>query len=167
MAEIALKNIWVTAKGGGKAEPVLQNVPELEKTYPDAYMFKDLPAYGLYCRHVRGLTVDGIDLSVDQPDARPAVVLDDVDHAKVRALQAAPAAEAEPLLWLRSVRDCLLQGLRPRAGTKTVLRLSGADTARIRLQGNDFSQVDKVVMIDAAVAPTALRVERSRHRVAG
>ena len=159
VGEIALKNIRVTAKGGGKAEPVLQNVPELEKTYPDAYMFKDLPAYGLYCRHVRGLTVDGIDLSVDQPDARPAVVLDDVDHAKVRALQAAPAAEAEPLVWLRSVRDCLLQGLRPRAGTKAVLRLSGADTARVRLLGNDFSQVDKVVMIDAAVAPTALRVE--------
>jgi hypothetical protein len=159
VSEISLKHIRVTARGGGGADVVSQIVPELEKAYPDAYMFRDLPAYGLYCRHVHGLTLDEIELNVDQPDARPAVVLDDVRNARMRTLQAMPPAEGQPLLWLRSVRDYLLRGFRSRAGTKTVLRLSGADTTRVRLEGNDFSQVDKVVMVDAEVAASAFRMD--------
>jgi polygalacturonase len=159
VSEIRLKNIRVTARGGAGAEVASQTVPESEKRYPDAYMFKDLPAYGLYCRHVRGLTLDDIVLNADRPDTRPAVVLDDVDHARMRTLRAMPPAEGQPLVWLRSVRDCQLSGLRAHPGTKAVLRLSGADTARVSLVGNDFSQVDKVAMIDASVAATALRME--------
>jgi polygalacturonase len=161
VSEILLRNVRVTARGGARAEVASQVVPELEKSYPDAYMFKDLPAYGLYCRHVRGLTLDDIELNTDQPDARPAVVLDDVHHARMRALQAMPPAEGQPLVWLRSVQDCQLSGLRARTGTKAVLRLSGAGTARVGLVGNDFSQVDEVAMIDAAVPATALRLERN------
>jgi hypothetical protein len=159
VSDIMLRNVRVTARGGAGADVVSQTVPELEKRYPDAYMFKDLPAYGLYCRHVRGLTLDDIELDADQPDARPAVVLDDVRHARMRTIHAMPPAEEQPLVWLRSVQDYLLTGLRARAGTKAVLRLSGADTARIRLVGNDFREVDEVAMIDASVDATALRME--------
>jgi polygalacturonase len=159
ISEIRLSNVRVTARGGAKAEVAAQLVPEYEKKYPDAFMYTDLPAYGLYCRHVRGLTLDGIELSVDRPDARPAVVLDDVRHARVRRLQAMPPAEGQPLVWLRSVQDCQLSGLRARPGTKAAVRLTGADTARVSLVGNDFSQVEKVAMIDASVRATALRIE--------
>jgi hypothetical protein len=158
VSEISLRNIRITVKGGGGAELVSRTVPELEKTYPDAYMFKDLPAYGLYCRHVLGLTLDEIELSVDRPDARSAVVLDDVGRARVRALRAMPPGEGEALLWLRSVRDCVVRALRPRAGTKAVVRLSGADTTGVHLEGNDFSQVEKVVVADVEVAASALRM---------
>jgi hypothetical protein len=119
VSEISLRNIRITARGGGDAETVDRPVPELEKRYPDAYMFNDLPAYGLYCRHVDGLKVDGIDLRVDQPDARPALVLDDASRVVIRAMQAVPPTEGGPLVWLRSVRECVLDALRPRAGTKT------------------------------------------------
>jgi len=158
VSEISLRNIRITARGGGGAELVSRTVPELEKTYPDAYMFKDLPAYGLYCRHVLGLTLDEIELSVDRPDARPAVALDDVGRARVRALRAMPPGEGEALLWLRSVRDCVVRSLRPRAGTKAVVRLSGADTTGVHLEGNDFSQVERVVVADAEVAASAVRM---------
>ena len=56
---ISLKNVRVTAKGGGQADLVSLDMPEMEGKYPDATMFGDLPAYGLYCRHVVGLTLDG------------------------------------------------------------------------------------------------------------
>lgn len=159
VSSILLRNVRVTARGGAGPEAAAQKVPELEKTYPDAYMFRDLPAYGLYCRHVRGLTLDDLELRADQPDARPAVVLDDVHGARMRTLRATPPTQGQPLVWLRSVRDYHLSGLRAPAGTKAVLRLSGAHTARIRLEGNDFSQVDEVALIDASVAETALRME--------
>jgi polygalacturonase len=159
ISEIRLNNIRVTARGGAGVEVASQKVPEMEKRYPDAYMFTDLPAYGLYCRHVRGLTLDTIELSLEQPDARPAVVLDDVHHARMTTLRATPPAEGQALVWLRSVQDCELSGLQARRGTKAVVRLSGAHTARVSLRGNDFSQVDKIAMIDRSVAPTALRME--------
>jgi hypothetical protein len=59
---------------------------------------------------------------------------------------------------LRSVRDCVVRALRPGAGTKAVIRLSGADTTGVRLDGNDFSQVETVVVADAEVAASAFRM---------
>jgi len=134
-----------------------EDVPEQENTYPDAYMFRRLPAYGFYCRHVRGLTLDRIDLEIEQPDRRSAVVMDDVHDATLRAMSA--GSGAAPLLFLRSVRDCRVDGVSPRAGTKIFVRLSGADTRGVRLARNDLSRVERVAILDEEVAPGALRVE--------
>jgi hypothetical protein len=159
ISNISLKDIRITGKGGGKAALLSRDVPELEKQYPDATMFRDLPAYGLYCRHVKGLKADQLDLKVDQPDARPAVVLDNVREADLRAIEATPPADGGPVFWLRSVRDGKLHGLRPRAGTKTLVRLSGGDTAMVRLVGNDFSRVEQAVTVDPEVDASAVRTE--------
>jgi hypothetical protein len=165
ISDISLNDIRITSKGGAKVGRLAREVPELEREYPDAAMFNDdLPAYGLYCRHVTGLKLDGIDLKIDEPDARPAVVLDDVRKADLKSTVATPPAGGGPVLWLRSVRDCLLHRSRPRAGAKTFVRLSGADTAGVRLEGNDFSKVEQVAMIDPEVDATALRMERNVMR---
>ena len=156
---IHLEDIRVTAWGGAGAEVASQRVPELAERYPDAYMFRDLPAYGLYCRHVRDLTCERVELDADRPDARPAVVLDDVGRVRLGGLRAMPPAEGQPLVWLRSVRDCQVSGLRTRPGTHAALRLSGSDTDRVSLVGNDFSQVQQVAMVDVTVAESALRME--------
>ena len=51
-------------------------------------MFGPLPAYGLYCRHVEGLTLRDIQLNTRKPDMRHAVVLDDVKQVQIERLQA-------------------------------------------------------------------------------
>jgi hypothetical protein len=159
VSDITLTNVRMTARGGGGADLAAQSVPEMERTYPDAYMFRDLPAYGLYCRHAERLTLDRVELGADQLDARPAVVLDDVARARLRAVHGMPPAEGGPLLWLRSVRDCSIEDLRPRAGTKTLLRLSGPNTSSIRLVRSDLRRVEKPAMVDPEVPATALRIE--------
>jgi hypothetical protein len=164
IANISLKDIRISAKGGGKAGLLEREVPELEKRYPDATMFRDVPAYGLYCRHVTGLRVDQLDLKAEQPDARPALVLDDVRDAELRAVAATPPADGGPMFWLRSVRDGTLHGLRRRAGTKSLVRLSGSDTARVRLVSDDFSHVDQAVRVDPDVDASAVRLQRSARR---
>jgi polygalacturonase len=165
ISDISLNDLRITGTGGAKVARLAREVPELESRYPDAAMFNDdLPAYALYCRHVIGLKLDDIDLKIDQPDARPAVVLDDVRKADLKSMVATPPAGASPVLWLRSVRDCLLHRSRPRTGAKTFVRLSGADTAGVRLEGNDFSQVEQVAMVDPEVKATALRMERNVMR---
>jgi polygalacturonase len=165
IVDISLNDIRITDKGGGKVGRLAREVPEFESKYPDAAMFNDdLPAYGLYCRHVTGLKLDGIDLKIDQPDARPAVILDDVRKADLNSMVASPPAGGGPVLWLRSVRDCLLHRSRPRAGAKTFVRLSGAETAGVRLEANDFSQVEQVATVDSEVDASALRMERNVMR---
>jgi len=153
---ISLKDIRVTAEGGGAAELVSRPVQELEKGYPDATRFSDLPAYGLYCRHVDGLTLDHIDLGVTRADARPAIFLDDVRGADVRMVRAMSPADGEALLWMQSVRDGRIRDIRPRAGTGPLVRLSGAATARIRLLRGDFGEGNGTVVVDPDVAATAL-----------
>jgi carbamoyltransferase len=56
-------------------------------------MFGTLPAYGLYCRHVAGLTLDRVELRCEKPDLRPALVYDDVRELRVSP---APASRDAP-----------------------------------------------------------------------
>ena len=74
---------WNPGAGGGKGAwvPDPYNVPEMPREYPEPSNFGILPAYGLYARHVRGLTVRNVTFTLRSEDGRPAVVLDDVDTA--------------------------------------------------------------------------------------
>lgn len=44
-------------------------------------MFGDLPATGFFVRHARGLSMRGVEVSVERPDPRPAIRLEDVSGA--------------------------------------------------------------------------------------
>jgi hypothetical protein len=62
--------------GGWAADPY--NIPEMPREYPEPSNFGVLPAYGMYARHVKGLTVNNVEFTLKLDDERPAVVLDDV-----------------------------------------------------------------------------------------
>ena len=64
------------------------NVPEMPREYPEPSSFGVLPAWGLYARHVRGLTVQNVTFSFMVDEGRPAVVLDDVDTATFEGFKA-------------------------------------------------------------------------------
>lgn len=135
VGSITLKDIRILSAGGGKAELVSLEMPEMEGRYPDAAMFTDLPAYGFYCRHVVGLTMDGLDLSVAQPDARPALVFDDVRELDLRALRATPPSDAGPTVWLNAVQGAVVRDTRPHGAGRSMVRVSGPATARVRVVG--------------------------------
>lgn len=65
----------------------LQQVPEEVKSYPEFSMFGELPAYGLYVRHVNGITMKNIKLTLDDSDFRPAFIFDDVNDVKMEAIE--------------------------------------------------------------------------------
>ena len=67
-------------------------------------MFGLTPAYGLYARHVKGLSVHNVEISYAQEDKRPPFVLDDVAGATFDSVRAQRAA-ATPFVVLRQVRD--------------------------------------------------------------
>ena len=157
VSDIALSDIRISAKGGGDAALVTRPVPEKEREYPDAARFRNLPAYGLYCRHVQGLRVERTTLGVATADARPALVLDDVRGATVKDLMATAPADGGPVAWLRSSRDCLLAGIRA-ADAGTLARISGAETARVVVDAG-AGLVQQAVIVDPDVSASALRTQ--------
>ena len=95
VSDIALSDVRITGKGGGDPALVSRPVPQQKREYPDAARFRNLPAHGLYCRHVARLRVERARLTVDAADPRPAMVLDDVRDVTVKHLAAtAPAKNA-------------------------------------------------------------------------
>lgn len=157
VSNIDLTNIRISARGGGDAARVSRRVPERVGQYPDAARFRNLPAYGLYVRHARGLRVDRTALTVENPDHRPALVLDTVREATVRRLVATAPSDGGPVAWLRSTRDCRLDDIRS-PDAEVLARLSGPETARIEVvSAADAPQ--QVVLLDPDVDATALQAE--------
>ena len=58
----------------------LDDVPENAAAYPEFHMFGELPSWGFYVRHVDGLSLKNVRLSVRDDDFRPAYVFDDVKN---------------------------------------------------------------------------------------
>ena len=55
-----------------------EDVPEQIDKYPEFTMFGELPSWGFYLRHVRGITLRNVMLSLEADDFRPAIVEEDV-----------------------------------------------------------------------------------------
>lgn len=58
----------------------LDSVPERSEKYPEFHMFGELPSWAFYVRHVNGLSMKNVRLSVRDNDFRPAYVFDDVKN---------------------------------------------------------------------------------------
>jgi len=61
----------------------LGRVPERESDYPEFSMFGELPAWGLFVRHVNGLELRHVVLRREQGGFRPAMVFDDVQRLSI------------------------------------------------------------------------------------
>lgn len=75
---VSLRNIRIRFAGDGTIKDMARIVPEKSESYPKGDMFGVLPAYGFYCRHVKGLCLHNLDLSFEKEDERPAIIADDV-----------------------------------------------------------------------------------------
>ena len=81
--DVALDNIRLEFEGGGKPLHARGEVPEYPDKYPEYSMFGALPAFGFYCRHVRGLHFRDVHLTAARPEERPALLTDDVEGMEI------------------------------------------------------------------------------------
>jgi glycosyl hydrolase family 28 len=107
---VELKNIVISYEGGGTKEKAffgwdsLSRVPENAPDYPEFSMFGELPSWGLYVRHVNGLHLQNVQLSLQQPDYRPACLFDDVQNLKLSAVNI-PFCNTQPVIILNNVKE--------------------------------------------------------------
>jgi parallel beta-helix repeat protein len=77
---LTLKNISISFPGGGKAEDRTRRFKETPGSYPECKMFGErLPAYGLYFWHVKGVTLENIELTARTADEREAMIMENLE----------------------------------------------------------------------------------------
>ena len=92
---IVLRNIEIVYPGGGNphyayrgtSKTELDSIPEMESSYPEFSQFKELPAWGFYIRHAKGVVFENVKLNSIEKDYRPALVLDDVKGYDISGLK--------------------------------------------------------------------------------
>lgn len=106
---VTLKNIEIHYPGGGNPSYAkvgldeLDKVPELPANYPEFSMFRELPAWGFYIRHAKGITFENVTLNCLKKDYRTALVCDDVKDAKFISLKVnEPGGKKDPVYLFRS-----------------------------------------------------------------
>ena len=106
--DVALSNIRIYYKGGGTKEQAALQPPEKETDYPEPTMFGEMPAYGFFIRHVRGLQISDMNLRLLKEDARAPYVISDAKSIDFNHLQM-DRATSVPSFILNDVEDFSLR----------------------------------------------------------
>ena len=111
LENVSLSDLNLTFTGGAGRELKDRAVPEKIAEYPSPDKFGDLPSYGIYGRHIKGLSLHQIRVSLWSDDLRSAFYGEDIEDLKLESFQAEHTSGAEPLLRLVNVRRALIRGL--------------------------------------------------------
>ncbi len=107
---VTFSNIRLSFAGGGTKADAGQAVPENPRGYPEYSMFGRLPAYGFYCRHVKGLKLLNVQLQLAKSDQRHGIVFEDVEDALIDGLVAPRSAGANSIVRLTDVKKVFIRG---------------------------------------------------------
>jgi hypothetical protein len=158
MENVSLDNIHLTFGGGGTAEDAARrDLPEIAGEY---FMMGPMPAYGLYVRGVRGLTVQNIRLQVSVPDLRPAVIFDQVTDATIQNLSVEGNPAAESTLRFTSTKQVLLTAPRVLTQASTFLQLEGTGNDRIVIDGGDISSATTALSYKDGATSSAVKLRQ-------
>ena len=155
LENISFNDVHVTYEGGGTAAEAAAEVPKMAGEY---FEIGTPPAYGVYARNVRGLTLHDVRLEVKTPDLRPAVIFDHVADADVNGLSAQGNPKAESLLRFIETRDVLLTGARVLTPAAVFLKLEGETGAGITIDGGDISKAAKALAFSGGATAKAVKI---------
>jgi len=102
--DVTLSNIRIFYRGGGTKEQANAQPPERETNYPEPSMFGEIPTYGFFVRHVRGVAFNSVTVSYLTEEMRPPFFLEDVTFAKFNNVTGYRALLV-PMFVLRNVSD--------------------------------------------------------------
>jgi polygalacturonase len=106
---LTLSNIRLSFAGGGTKEDADRAAPEKPDAYPEYSMFGKLPAYGLYCRHVKGLKLLNVQLQLANADQRHGLVMEDVEDVLIDNLTGPFPPEADSTIRLNNVKNVFIR----------------------------------------------------------
>ena len=109
LVNISLQNINIVYKGGGTRLQGAKPFPELERGYPEPSLLGVNPAYGLFARHISGLRLYNINFSLQNNDARPAIICNDIQKLAIFHFNA-PANVSSDVFNFKNITGLVIEG---------------------------------------------------------
>ena len=155
LENVVLSDVHITYGGGGTAEEARREVPQIAGEY---FEIGTPPAYGLYARRVRGLSLNNVRFEVEQPDLRPAVVLDHSSDVSISALNVQANPQAASALRFIDSSDALITAPRLLTPAAAFLQVEGASTQSITVDGGDISKAARPLSLASGAPEKAVRL---------
>jgi polygalacturonase len=152
--DVTFDDVRITYGGGGTAEEAKREIPQVAGEY---FEIGTPPAYGLYARNVRGLTLNNVRFDLQQADLRPAVVLDHAADVSINGLSAQGNPEAAAVVRAVATRDVLVTAPRVLTAAAAFLQVEGGSKA-ITVDGGDLSKAATAVKFEAGAVKDAVKV---------
>jgi hypothetical protein len=160
---VTFNDVHVTYAGGGSAQlAAKRNVPQTTREYFGVWGEEPVgpPAYGLFARNVKGLTLNNVRFTVAEPDLRPAVVFDNVQDAAIHSLSAQGNPAAESVLRFTRVKDALLTASRVLTEAAAFLQIEGEANSNVIIDGGDLTKAASPLALQAGAKKTAVKIRR-------
>jgi hypothetical protein len=161
LENISLTDVHVVYAGGGSAAlAAKRDVPQMAAEYFGVWNTDPLgpPAFGLFARNVKGLTLQNVRFECEKPDLRPALILDHVHDAAITGLSAQGNPEAESVLRVIDSQDVLIGAPRVLTPAATFLRVEGAANEGILVDGGDLRKAAKPLELANQAKPEAVKL---------
>jgi hypothetical protein len=152
---VSFNEIHITFPGGGDLEDSKRVVPELRDHYPEYHMFGTLPAYGMYVRHSRKITLENVTFDLANPDLRPALVCDDVEDLELANFRAMGNPQTSALRLIDTRRG-YIHGCRLLNDVNLFSSIEGTASQELFFQANDLRRSVRTHSVAADVAPEAV-----------
>ncbi|SDU05910.1 Glycosyl hydrolases family 28 [Verrucomicrobium sp. GAS474] len=89
LKNVVLKNVDIQMHETVDSSAILAELPEMETEFPPSAVWRQLPSYGLYCRHIEGLAFSRVSILPAEGEKRPAFLLKNVSPFDCTGLNAA------------------------------------------------------------------------------
>ena len=138
---VRLHNVFISTTGRGTLRDTTTAIVEPTTNYPINRMFNtNLPAYGLYVRHVEGLLLDRLTLDTTPSEPRSALFVENVDDLEVFHLRGKKRNRLNPYIQLKDVKGVNITGDSQVDNIRDYLWVKGA-TSDLTLVNNRFSHL--------------------------
>ncbi|WP_017258109.1 hypothetical protein [Pedobacter arcticus] len=105
---IAFNDVHFLDKGGNPSTDREMTPPELGVGQYNVSNLKVQPAYGFWARHVKGLSLNQCTFNFEKEDSRYALVLDDVQKAKLSAIKMVKANDVKSIICLINSSEVMI-----------------------------------------------------------
>ncbi|MFY0626961.1 MAG: right-handed parallel beta-helix repeat-containing protein [Reichenbachiella sp.] len=144
--DVTMENINFSYSGFGDLNVKDRVIKEDEARYPEQLFFGVLPSYGMYLRHVKGLKLNNVNLTLRDQDDRQAIVMDDVHDSDFRNLTFDINKDAESALVIKDSKNLVFDNVRPMSEINYLLGVQGKMTKNIELKNsNDLAEIEAVL----------------------
>jgi len=158
--DISFTDIHVKYAGGGTAaQAAKRDVPKIAAEYFGVWDIAPggPPAYGMYARNVKRLSLQNVRFEYDQPDARPAIVFDNVQDASIIGLSVKGSEGTETLRFINT-KDILVTAARLLSPSASFLQVEGAASDGIIVNGGDFRKASQAIVFENGAEKKAVVV---------